>query len=193
MKRPTADTVIDYIVEIFERRGAEAYLGDAVTMSEHMLQSAANAERTGAPAVEVAAALLHDVGHFAGEFPEDMIEAGADNRHDAVGARILQPFFPPGVTEPVRLHVAAKRYLCTVDASYFGRLSPASQETFRLQGGPMTPDEVARFESERHRGAAVRVRMWDDEGKSVDSEPRPLAHYVPLLRSLLVSPPAGRR
>ena len=185
MKRPTADTVIDFIAEIFERRGAESYLGDAVTMSAHMLQSAANAGRAGAPPAEVAAALLHDIGHYAGEFPEDMIEAGADNRHDAVGARILEPFFPPAVVEPVRLHVAAKRYLCTVDPSYGTRLSQASVETLRLQGGPMAPAEIARFESEPHRAAAGRVRMWDDDGKTVGATPPPLAHYIPLLRSLL--------
>ena len=187
MKQPTADTVIDYIAEIFERRGAEAYLGDAVTMSEHMLQSAANAEAVGAPPAEIAAALLHDVGHFSGEFPEDMVLAGTDNHHDQMGARILKPFFPASLVEPVRLHVAAKRYLCTVQEPYYGRLSEASKETFRLQGGQMSKSEVERFEAEPHGAAAVRVRKWDDAGKGVGTTTHPFQHYLPLLRALLVN------
>jgi [1-hydroxy-2-(trimethylamino)ethyl]phosphonate dioxygenase len=135
----TRDNVVGFIADIFERRGAESYLGEEVTMSEHMLQGALLAEREGAEEELVAAALLHDIGHYTNEFGEDYIEQGIDNRHDEAGARVLEPFFPPVVTACVRLHVAAKRYLCATDPGYFGKLSPASVATLKLQGGPMAP------------------------------------------------------
>jgi phosphonate degradation associated HDIG domain protein len=182
---PTHATIIDLIADIFERRGAESYLGEAVTMSEHMLQGACLAEREGVPDELVAAALLHDIGHYTNEFGEDYIERGIDNRHDEAGAAVLAPFFPPVVTACVRLHVAAKRYLCATDPGYVAKLSPASVATLRLQGGPMTPAEVATFERDPYHREAVRVRLWDEGGKVPGMATPPFAHYAPLLRRVV--------
>jgi [1-hydroxy-2-(trimethylamino)ethyl]phosphonate dioxygenase len=178
--------VIDTIRDIFERHGADSYLGEAVTMSAHMLQAAQLAEREGADEALIAAALLHDIGHYAGDFPEDYIEQGIDNRHQLAGARVLAPFFPPEVVEAVGLHVDAKRYLCAIDPCYHDRLSDASVQTLILQGGPMNPDEVVEFERHPHHQAAVRVRRWDDAAKVPDTVTPTLAHYLPLLERLLV-------
>ena len=103
--------IVDFIADIFERRGAESYLGEPVTMSQHMLQGAVLAEREGAPDELVAAALLHDIGHYTSEFGPYSPEDTEDNHHDEAGAKVLEHFFPPVVVECVRLHVAAKRYL----------------------------------------------------------------------------------
>jgi phosphonate degradation associated HDIG domain protein len=190
LESPTKDTIIDLIAEIFERRGSQAYLGEEVTMSEHMLQTAWLAEEAGASDAMAAAALLHDIGHFAGAFPEDWMEKGFDNHHDAAGARILEPFFPPAITEPVRLHVAAKRYLCAAEPKYFARLSRASIRTLELQGGPMIAAEVAALEQEPYREAAVSLRRWDEGAKVKDRITAPFSHYYELLRGL-VKAPAG--
>src|ERR1700760_1552856 len=131
-------TGIDAIAELFAGPGARDYLGEAVTIGEHMRQAGALAEATGAPAALVAAALLHDVGHLRSE-------TGA--RHGSGGARWLAQWFGPEVTEPVRLHVAAKRYLCATEPGYFGRLSPESVRTLALQGGPMSPEQAAAVEA----------------------------------------------
>lgn len=181
----TRATIVPFIADIFERRGAESYLGEAVSMSEHMLQGAVLAEREGASEELVAAALLHDIGHYTNEFGEDYIEQGIDNLHDEAGARVLEPFFPPLVTECVRLHVAAKRYLCATDPGYFGRLSPASVATLRLQGGPMSADEVAAFERNPCWREAVRVRLWDEGGKVPGMPTPPFSHYAPLLQRVV--------
>lgn len=181
----TRETIVPFIADIFERRGAESYLGEAVTMSEHMLQGAVLAEREGAPEELVAAALLHDIGHYTNEFGEDYIEQGIDNLHDEAGARVLEPFFPPVVTECVRLHVAAKRYLCATDPGYFARLSPASVATLKLQGGPMSAEEVAAFERNPYRREAVQVRLWDEGGKVLGMKTPPFAHYAPLLQRVV--------
>ena len=154
-----------FLADIFERRGAEEYLGEPVTIAEHMLQGAWLAEEDGASDELVAAALLHDIGHFTSEFgtysPDDI----EDKHHDEAGAEVLAPFFPPVVTECVRLHVAAKRYLCATDPSYFAKLSPASVHTLSLQGGPMSDAEVAEFSKNPFHDEAVRVRIWDEGGK----------------------------
>ena len=81
-----ADGVVDFIGEIFRRRGADDYLGEPVSMAEHMLQAAWHAEQEGAPDELVAAALLHDIGHFASELPASVLGDGADNHHQDTGA-----------------------------------------------------------------------------------------------------------
>ena len=100
---------------------------------------------------------------------------------------VLEPFFPPAVIEPVRLHVATKRYLCATDPDYFSCLSEASVHTLRLQGGPMSPAETADFENNAYRDEAVRVRIWDDEAKVPGKQTPPFEHYAPLLRRVVAA------
>jgi [1-hydroxy-2-(trimethylamino)ethyl]phosphonate dioxygenase len=181
------DAIVDEIFAAFEANGADAYLGEPVTLREHMLQTAACAEAEGAPAELVAAALLHDFGHLVHGGPEDAADQGLDTEHEEVGFQFLERHFPPGVIEPVRLHVAAKRYLCATDSSYFDLLSTASLLSLELQGGPMSPGEIAAFERLAHFEAACRLRRWDDTAKTPAAEVPPLPHYRPVLEAV-VSP-----
>lgn len=158
-------TLFDEVVELFAARGSTAYFGEAVTQSEHALQTAQLARSDGAPPALVVAALLHDVGHLLHTAGEDVAERGIDTRHERIGARWLLPRFGAHVSEPVRLHVAAKRYLCGVDAGYRGRLSPASVQSLELQGGVMRLGEARQFERQDHWCEAVRLRLWDEEAK----------------------------
>ncbi len=182
---PDRDSIIDFLADIFRRRGAENYLGEAVSMSEHMLQAATLAEAEGAPPALVAAALLHDVGHFVSEFPPDAYKQRIDNRHDAAAARLLARFFPPEVVEPIRLHVAAKRYLCAVEPDYRETLSDASVLSLELQGGPMPEAEAAEFADSPHLEAAVRLRRWDDAAKVAGAKTPDFAHFRPVLEAVL--------
>ena len=190
MNRPdftglTPGNIVAFIGDIFERRGADSYLGEDVTMSEHMLQGALQAEEAGAGDEMVSAALLHDIGHYTGEVPADMLGTGVNNHHDAAGAAVLAAFFPKTVTDCVRYHVQAKRYLCATDPAYFDRLSEASVRTLELQGGPMNGDEVAAFRKIPHHQAIIQVRIWDDAGKVPGQEIRPFAHYAPMLQRVV--------
>jgi [1-hydroxy-2-(trimethylamino)ethyl]phosphonate dioxygenase len=178
-------SIVPFIADIFERRGAESYLGEPVTMAQHMLQGAWLAEQDGASDELVAAALLHDIGHYTSEFGAYSPEDTHDKHHDDAGAEVLAPFFPPVVTECVRLHVAAKRYLCATDPTYFSKLSPASVHTLSLQGGPMSPDEVAEFQRNPFHREAVRVRIWDEGGKVPDMKTRTFRDYEPLLQRVV--------
>ena len=179
------ETIVEFLAGIFERRGAEDYLGEPVTVAEHMLQGAWLAEQEKAPEELVVAALLHDIGHFTSEFGTYSPDDTQDRHHDEAGGDILAPFFPEVVTDCVRLHVAAKRYLCATDKTYFGKLSPASVHTLSLQGGPMSKDEIAEFERNPHFREAVQVRLWDEGGKVAGMKTRSFRDYVPLLQRVV--------
>jgi gamma-butyrobetaine dioxygenase len=196
-------TAVEVIGELFAGPGARDYLGEPVTIGEHMLQAAALAEAAGAAGPLVAAALLHDIGHVLGEpgdgtalgvrggeaHQEESIvpRADTDTWHGEAGARWLSQWFGEAVTAPVRLHVAAKRYLCAVDSGYFGLLSAESVRTLSLQGGPMTAAEAAAFEALPHAREAATVRRWDDQAKDPAATPPRFAHFAPLLATLVRS------
>jgi gamma-butyrobetaine dioxygenase len=173
----TTTDVIDEIFSRFRTRGDASYIGEPVSQTEHALQTALAAEREGAPAILIAAALLHDIGHLLTDAPEDAAADGIDTVHEELGATWLERWFVPAVTEPARLHVAAKRYLCAVDPDYRALLSRASAESLQLQGGAMTAAEVRAFEQNPHWHDAVRVRRWDDVAKTRGLETPAVEHY----------------
>ncbi|MBX2870125.1 MAG: HD domain-containing protein [Acidiferrobacterales bacterium] len=184
--------VVALIADIFERRGADSYLGEEVTMSQHMLQAALLAEQAGADEVTIAAALLHDIGHYTNEFPEDALETGTDNYHEEAGARILRKWFPPKLVDCVRYHVPAKRYLCATRETYHQSLSAASKHSLQLQGGRMNPEEVAAFKQHQHLDDILQVRIWDDLAKYPETVTPPFSHYVPILNRLVNRAISGR-
>ncbi len=169
---------MDEISRLFRDRGDSQYGGECVTQAEHALQCAALAESEGAGAGLIVAALLHDVGHLLHHLPDDAPESGIDDRHETVGVNWLRGIFPPEVTEPVRMHVAAKRYLCAVDPGYFSQLSPPSVISLKLQGGPMTAEEVQQFEANPFARNAVRLRRWDDTAKVQGLATPPFSHFA---------------
>ncbi len=183
---PTRETILAVIEDVFLRRGAREYLGEPVTVAEHMLQAAHLAEQRGEDEAIVVAALLHDIGHLTG--PQPGIGGGGfamddieDRHHEVAGARLLEPFFPPIVTDCVRWHVAAKRYLCASEPDYRATLSPASIRSLALQGGPMTAEEMAAFAARPDVAAIVTVRRLDDAAKVPGLDTPLFAHYRPLL------------
>jgi phosphonate degradation associated HDIG domain protein len=177
------DDVIDEIFAAFRARGEVAYLGEPVSLSEHMLQTALAAENDGADPVLVASALLHDYGHLVHDLREDAADHGIDTVHEEAGAAWLERHFVPRVTEPLRLHVLAKRYLCAVEPEYRAALSPASEHSLELQGGPCSAGEVADFEFGPFADEAIRLRRWDDVAKLAGLATPPLEHYRPALEA----------
>lgn len=173
----TSHDMLIRIEQLFQERGAEEYHGESVSQLEHGLQAAMFAEHDGRPASWIIAALLHDIGHMLHGHGEDAAAQGIDDRHEDLGVRFLARAFGPDITEPIRLHVAAKRYLAATDTAYLGILSPASRRSLALQGGPMSPDEVTAFEREPHFTAATAIRVYDDRAKHVGLETPPFAYF----------------
>ncbi|HEV8391164.1 MAG TPA: HD domain-containing protein [Dongiaceae bacterium] len=180
-------SALDEIRAAFAGRGRDTY-GEGVSQLEHALQCASCAERDGASDALIAATLLHDIGHLIHALPQDIADRGIDAQHESLGSAFLSQYFGPDVTEPVRLHVAAKRYLAATERGYFDLLSPASVQSLHLQGGPMSVEERVRFAAERFAEDAVRLRRWDDEGKIVGAKTPDLAHFERYLNAS--SPPA---
>jgi len=135
--------------------------------------------------VIIVSALLHDIGHFTSEFGTFSMDDVEDKFHEDAGAEVLEPFFPTLVTDCVRYHVAAKRYLCAAKPSYFKRLSEASIHSLNLQGGPMNADEVAAFEKNPNLKDIVKVRYYDEAGKRADLETKPFSYYAPMVQRVV--------
>jgi len=170
-------SVVDEIIKMFECRGNAAYYGEPVSQTEHALQAAFQAEKDGAPDSLVLAALLHDIGHLLHGLAENVAEQGIDARHEEVSAAWLSEYFGPDITEPVKLHVAAKRYLCAVDLDYLNELSPASFQSLELQGGPFSDKEAEAFVRLPSFRAAILLRRWDDRAKVPGLKVPPLEYY----------------
>jgi [1-hydroxy-2-(trimethylamino)ethyl]phosphonate dioxygenase len=169
-------SALEEIRDTFARRGMETY-GEGVSQLEHALQCAMCAERDKATPALIAATLLHDIGHLIHDLPPDIADQGIDAQHESLGSAFLSRHFGPDVTEPVRLHVAAKRYLAASERGYFDLLSPASVQSLHVQGGLMSAEERARFAAERFAEDAIKLRRWDDEGKVVGLPTPGLDHF----------------
>jgi len=177
-------SAVSEIRAAFAKRGHEGY-GEGVSQLEHALQCAVVAQRDGASEPLIVATLLHDIGHMLHDLPEDIADQGIDTEHESLGSAWLSQHFGPEVSEPVRLHVAAKRYLSAKEPGYFDLLSEASKLSLRLQGGPMTSPEADRFAGERFFAEAVKLRHWDDEGKIVGMATPDLGHFEPMIERCL--------
>ncbi|WP_425044441.1 (R)-1-hydroxy-2-trimethylaminoethylphosphonate oxygenase [Primorskyibacter sp. S87] len=179
------ENIVDFLADIFERRGDEEYLGEPVTMAEHMLQGATIAEQNGLSEEIIVAALLHDIGHFTSEFGTFSMNDTKDRHHEDAGAEVLAPFFPSIVTDCVLYHVAAKRYLCATKPEYFKRLSEASVHSLNLQGGPMDASEVAEFEKNPNLEKIIQVRYLDEAGKRADMDTPDFHHFAPMVQRVV--------
>jgi len=183
--------LVNRLGQLFHQHGGELYGGEAVTQLEHALQAAQLAEQQSRPPEEIVAALLHDVGHLLHDLGEDCAVRGIDDVHELAGARWLagDAGFIEAISEPVRLHVPAKRFLCAIDADYHAKLSEASQLSLSLQGGPFTKDEVAAFRETPYSESAVRLRGWDDLAKQPGLATPSLDHFLDLVEPSMLAQP----
>ena len=181
-----SQAAIASIEKRFSIRGSEQYGQEAVTQLQHALQCATWAEAAHQPPTLVAACLLHDLGHLLHDLGEDAAERGIDDRHEYRALPFLSQHFPPAVTEPIRLHVNAKRYLCATQADYWANLSPASQLSLTLQGNIFSEAEALTFIAQPYAKDAVQLRIWDDLAKDPQQKTPELEHFLPMLTALVL-------
>ncbi|EGF89790.1 metal dependent phosphohydrolase [Asticcacaulis biprosthecium C19] len=166
------------ICTLYLREGHNGYGLYHLNQLQHGLQAAAHAQAQGLSAALIVAALLHDVGHMVHDLGETPAEAGVDDRHEEVGAQWAAKRFPPDVSEPIRLHVAAKRYLCGAEDGYEATLSKDSVISLALQGGAMDGKEQAAFLAQAHAREAIALRRIDDIAKDPHATTRPLEVFL---------------
>ncbi len=182
------DAWLDQLSTLMHTRGL-AHYGEGVSQLDHMLQSAQLAVDLNYSEHLVAAALLHDIGHLLGDEPDDIAELGIDTKHEQRGSAWLAKVFPEAVYVPIALHVAVKRYRCTVDTEYHSHLSDASRLSLSLQGGLMSTEQVFAFQRSRWFEDAVTLRKLDDHAKRTDVKPAAFASYRPLLKKIILDQP----
>ncbi|MGB0671995.1 MAG: HD domain-containing protein [Rhodospirillales bacterium] len=183
-----AQTIVEQLVELYTTKATRFYGLSDVTQLQHALQAAAFAEIDRAGAQAITAALLHDLGHMIHQLGDDPASSGVDDRHEILGAKWLARHFPPSVSEPVRLHVAAKRYLCATVKDYGAGLSDDSVRSLALQGGAMGAGEILAFEAEPYFREAVALRRYDDKAKDPARITPGLDYYVRFIEQSLAVP-----
>ena len=177
--------IIEKIIKKYQTN-KDFYLGEKVTIAEHMIQTAMLAEKNNSPQSLICACLLHDIGHFIIKDPDQLVSKSVDGKHEDIAFNFLKNYFKPEVTEPIKLHVNAKRYLCR-EKSYYNLLSKASKVSLELQGGKMNNDEAQKFILLKHHKDAITLRKYDDEGKIPNMKIKNINDYKELIISHLLN------
>ena len=175
--------IVDKIINKYQNNNS-LYIGEKVTITEHMVQTAMLAEENNTTESLVCACLLHDFGHFIIQDPDYLVTKSIDGKHENVAFNFLKNYFKPEVFEPIKLHVQAKRYLCR-SKSYWNILSEASKTSLKLQGGIMSDDEAKKFVSLKFHDDAILLRKYDDDGKIPNIKTKKIEDYRDLIISQL--------
>ena len=175
------------IIDILLIKGNAQYGMEAVSQLEHALQCATLAETNNSSPELITASLLHDFGHLVHNLGEDAAAKGIDDRHEYRALGYLNTIFPLAVTEPIRMHVDAKRYLCAVNKDYWANLSPASKTSLELQGGIFSETEATEFIERPCAEDAVKLRIWDDLAKVKDLDTPSLEYFIPAMEKSMIN------
>ncbi len=176
--------IVDKIINKYQSNGGQ-YLGEKVTMTEHMIQTAMIAEQNHSSESLICACLLHDYGHFIIKDPDQLVSISKDGKHENIAYNFLKNYFKLEVVEPIKLHVQAKRYLCR-NQTYWNILSEASKVSLKLQGGVMNDNEAQKFISLKFHDDAILLRKYDDEGKIPNIKIKKIEDYRDLINSQLI-------
>ena len=176
--------IIDKIISNFINNKS-LYIGEKVTISEHMIQTAMIAEKVKSSNSLICSCLLHDYGHFILEDPDKLVRKKIDGKHEDIGYEYLKKFFKKEVVEPIKYHVLAKRYLAK-KKKYFNSLSEASKISLKLQGGVLNKKESKEFEKKDFFKQTIKLRKFDEVAKRTDIKMKSIIEYKNLLSSHLL-------
>jgi predicted HD phosphohydrolase len=161
------------------------YIGEGLTMSEHMIQTAMLAEKNKCSGDLICSSLLHDYGHFVLEDPNQLVSDHIDGNHETIGANYLKEYFSNEIIEPILFHVDAKKYLAR-NKKYFDDLSEASKISLKLQGGIMSDNEAKKFEKNKNYKNAIKLRSFDEGAKKQNIKIKNIKDYKELLISKII-------
>ena len=176
--------IIDKVVSNFKNNKL-LYIGEKITISEHMIQSAMLAEKAKCNDDIICSCLLHDYGHFIIDDPDDLVKECKDGEHESIGYEYLKKFFNKEIVEPIKYHVMAKRYLAR-SKKYFSFLSEASKLSLKLQGGVLNIKDSKEFKKKKYFKNSILVRKFDEAAKKKDIKLKSIENYKSLLKSKLI-------
>ena len=176
--------ILDKILSNF-KNNKSLYIGEKLTIPEHMIQSAMLAEKSKSKDDIVCSCLLHDYGHFLIENPDNLVKIKKDGEHENIGYEYLKKFFKKEVVEPIRYRVLAKRYLAR-NKKYFNFLSEASKISLKLQGGLLSDKESREFKKKKYFKNSILVRKFDEAAKKTNIKMKSIDSYLSLLKSKLL-------
>ena len=176
--------IIEKIITNF-KNNKSLYIGEKITIAEHMIQSAMMAEKSKSKNNLVCSCLLHDYGHFILDDPDELVKKNQDGKHEDIGYECLKKFFRKEVVEPIKNHVLAKRYLAR-NKKYYNKLSEASIVSLKLQGGLLNSTEAKSFEKEKFFKESIKLRKFDEAAKKVGVEIKDIIEYKNLLKAFLI-------
>ena len=176
--------ISDKIISNF-KNNKSLYIGEKLTIPEHMIQSAMLAEKSKCNDNLICSCLLHDYGHFLIENPDNLVKINKDGEHEAIGYEYLKKFFKKEIVEPIRHHVLAKRYLSR-NKKYFHFLSEASKISLKLQGGVLNDKESKEFKKKKYFKNSILVRKFDEAAKKTNIKMKSIDSYASLLKSKLL-------
>jgi len=176
--------IVDQIISSY-LKNKSLYIGEKVTMTEHMIQTAMLAEKTNSSNSLICSSLLHDYGHFILENPDNLIDKNKDGKHEDVGYEFLKKHFVKDVLGPIKYHVKAKKYLAR-DNKYYKLLSEASKLSLKLQGGIMNNEEAKEFEGNEFFESSIKLRKFDEVAKKNGLKIKSINEYKNLLASKLI-------
>ena len=176
--------IVEKIISNFTNNKS-LYIGDKVTMSQHMIQTAMLAEKAKCDDDLICSSLLHDYGHFILENPDELVKLNVDGQHESIGYEYLKSFFKKEIVEPIKYHVLAKRYLAK-DKKYLNLLSEASKKSLELQGGVLNQEECNKFETQEYFKPSILLRKFDEAAKRTDLKMKSIHDYQKLLTSKLI-------
>ena len=176
--------IIDQIIFSFTNNNS-LYIGEGLTISEHMIQTAMLAEKNKCSDDLICSSLLHDYGHFVIEDPNQLVDDKIDGNHETIGANYLKKYFSKQIVEPILLHVDAKKYLAR-NKKYFNSLSKASKTSLKLQGGIMNDIEAEKFETNKNYKDAIKLRRFDEGAKNLNIKIKKIEDYKELLISKVI-------
>ena len=176
--------IIEKIISNF-KNNKSLYIGENVTIAEHMIQSAMVAEKTKSKDSLICSCLLHDYGHFIVDDPDELVKNNQDGKHEDIGYEYLKKFFKKDIVEPIKHHVLAKRYLAR-EKNYYNKLSEASKISLKLQGGVLSNKEAKLFEKDEFFKDSIKLRKFDEAAKKIGVNIKDISEYKNLLKSSLI-------
>lgn len=144
---------------------------------DHGLQTACELEIMSPDDKELQiAGLLHDIAHQQCHIRD----------HEQYGSNMLVKIMPYRIRELIAQHANAKRYLVSVNKSYYDKLTPTSKASFEDQGGLMNEDEIKLFEQHEFRDDLIKVRVADDLAKTPGRNVHDIEYWINDLRKVAI-------